>query len=318
MFKLSFTIILALLTATATSVVSQSIPQFASFPAACSSQCASVIQPSVLCYQQYTTGQDIVSCFCNGLAAESDMSTCSTCLSSNGQEELSGVLGAIPSACSSYQQTCQKECAFNTCPSSDVACQCSQTYLANIYQCASCNTRNNNVGATQVTDYESLANSCGNQNYTVPATSSSALPSPTGQSSYTAPTLAASASSYSAGTATVTGFDISTNGAASSNTIGVIPVGTASPSVINDGNTNLGPSRTGTLIFDPTTAAAGTSASAKPVASSGASSAKPAVSSGSSKSTSAAATATSTSSALSLNVNSVGAVGALFAAIALF
>lgn len=95
------------------------------------------------------------------------MSSCSTCLSANGQEELSGVLGAIPSACSSYQQTCQKECAFDTCISTDVACQCSETYLANIYQCASCNTRNNNVGATQVTDYESLANSCGNQNYTV-------------------------------------------------------------------------------------------------------------------------------------------------------
>lgn len=47
---------------------------------------------------------------------------------------MAGVLSAIPSACGNYQQTCQKECGFDTCPSADVGCQCSETYLANIYQ----------------------------------------------------------------------------------------------------------------------------------------------------------------------------------------
>ncbi|KAJ9124448.1 hypothetical protein QFC24_003237 [Naganishia onofrii] len=311
MFKLSSTTILALLTATATSVVSQSIPQSAS-PG------ARIVTDTILrllsrLQQQYKTGQDIVSCFCNGLASESDMSSCSTCLSANGQEELSGVLGAIPSACSSYQQTCQKECAFDTCINTDVACQCSETYLANIYQCASCNTRNNNVGATQVTDYESLANSCGNQNYTVPATSSSALPSPTGQDTYTAPTLAASASSYSPGSVTVTGFEISTEVASSTPAVGVIPVQSGAPSAIADPTlaTTIvsGSARLSTAAPGASSTAAAAGSSAKPAASSGASS---------SKITSAAATPTSTSGALSLSVNSAGAVGALFAAIALF
>lgn len=42
----------------------------------------------------------------------------------------------------------------------------SAEYLANIYNCGSCNTANGNTGATQLTDFQSLDDSCKNQNYT--------------------------------------------------------------------------------------------------------------------------------------------------------
>ncbi|KAJ9123232.1 hypothetical protein QFC22_001427 [Naganishia vaughanmartiniae] len=131
---------------------------------------------------------------------------------------------------------------------------------------------------------------------------------------YTAPTLAATASSYSAGTATVTGFDISTDGASSTPTIGVIPAVSASPSVISDPTiaTMVGPSATA-----PGPVVSGAS-SQTPVPSAVSSAKTSGTSAVISKSSSAAASATSASSALSLSVNSVGAVGALFAAIALF
>lgn len=40
------------------------------------------------------------------------------------------------------------------------------TYLENIYNCASCNTANGNTAATQISDFQSLQESCANQNYT--------------------------------------------------------------------------------------------------------------------------------------------------------
>lgn len=76
----------------------------------------------------------IVSCFCSGAPSSSDVSTCSSCLSSNDAAELAGVLSAIPDACATYTRTCQKECGFDTCASTDIACQCSESYLASIYQ----------------------------------------------------------------------------------------------------------------------------------------------------------------------------------------
>ncbi|KAJ9106053.1 hypothetical protein QFC20_004114 [Naganishia adeliensis] len=303
MFKLSTASLLAVFAAVATSVVAQSIPQVGSFPAACAQQCSSTIQSSVLCFQQYKTGQDIVSCFCSGIPSESDVSTCSTCLTSNNGAEMAGVLSAIPSACGTYQKTCQKECGFDTCPSSDVGCQCSEAYLANIYQCASCNTRNNNTGATGVTDYEALAGSCGNQNYTVPAISSSALPSPTGQESYTAPTLAASASSYSAGASTVTGFAISTEGSPAAPATS-LPVSTPQPlqkSQAPGGGSVAQPPASSNVA--PTTAPSGSATAAK---------------SGTSPAATASPVASAPASgALATGVNALGAIGAVFAAIAL-
>ena len=40
------------------------------------------------------------------------------------------------------------------------------TYLANIYNCGACNTRNGNTGATMLTDFQNLQSSCKMQNYT--------------------------------------------------------------------------------------------------------------------------------------------------------
>ena len=41
----------------------------------------------------------------------------------------------------------------------------SENYLANIFNCASCNTANSNTGATGISDFEALRDSCANQGY---------------------------------------------------------------------------------------------------------------------------------------------------------
>lgn len=40
------------------------------------------------------------------------------------------------------------------------------SYLQNIFNCATCNTENNNPGTTTVTDFNALKDSCAAQNYT--------------------------------------------------------------------------------------------------------------------------------------------------------
>jgi len=41
----------------------------------------------------------------------------------------------------------------------------SDTYLSNIFNCASCNTANSRTGATGISDFEALRDSCSNQGY---------------------------------------------------------------------------------------------------------------------------------------------------------
>ena len=41
----------------------------------------------------------------------------------------------------------------------------SENYLANIFNCASCNTANSNTAATGISDFEALRDSCANQGY---------------------------------------------------------------------------------------------------------------------------------------------------------
>lgn len=100
---------------------------------------------------------------------------------------MASVLTSAQTACPAAISQCFFECDFPTCNSSDVACQCESsisakftllhsaltfpslgdgTYLQNIFSCASCNTANGNAGATQIADFQSLQESCVNQNYT--------------------------------------------------------------------------------------------------------------------------------------------------------
>ncbi|KAJ9100008.1 hypothetical protein QFC19_005826 [Naganishia cerealis] len=139
---------------------------------------------------------------------------------------------------------------------------------------------------------------------------SSALPSPTGQATYTAPTLAASASSYSAGATTITGFEISTEGGAS--TVAVSTSESVRASSVRASSV-------------PSTPVPSTGAGAATIATGSASHSRSAAASAASStgsrtaSASAAASAAPTSGAMAgVSVNAVGVVGALFAAVALF
>ena len=168
----------------------QSAPDWNLFPAACASQCAKTIESSYLCQNQYGEGTAVYSCFCE--AYPSDAAACATCLTSNDAAALGKLLTATQADCAAQQKDCNFACAFPTCESSDIACQCSETYLANIYNCASCNTANNNAGKTGLTDFQALNTSCANQNYTGPNQDFVTwVQSPTGQAGYTAPTLTA-------------------------------------------------------------------------------------------------------------------------------
>lgn len=140
-------------------------------PSACSTQCASVVEVGYLCQQQYPDDvTQLGGCFCAAPPSDSDVSTCASCLGENNAAALQTTLTNAASGCAANIQQCFFQCSFDTCASADVACQCSESYLASIFNCASCNTANGNTGATQIGDFNSLQESCANQNYTVSAT----------------------------------------------------------------------------------------------------------------------------------------------------
>lgn len=133
------------------------------------------------------SGTQTYGCFC--AAYPSDASGCASCLTDNDSAALASLLTSTETDCPTALNKCTFACAFDTCGSTDVACQCrsfseivsrlvnciieemlihaigSDSYLANIYNCASCNTANNNQGATGISDFESLKDSCANQGY---------------------------------------------------------------------------------------------------------------------------------------------------------
>ncbi|OCF38697.1 hypothetical protein I317_07524 [Kwoniella heveanensis CBS 569] len=142
----------------------QAAPNWEYIPSACSSQCSSTIESAYLCETTYSSATEIYGCFCNNYPT--DVSGCSDCLNSNDAAALASLLTSTQEACPTAIKQCFFECSFDTCGSTDVACQCDATYLQNIYNCASCNTANGNTGATQVADFQALQESCKNQNYT--------------------------------------------------------------------------------------------------------------------------------------------------------
>ncbi|WWD02453.1 hypothetical protein V865_000492 [Kwoniella europaea PYCC6329] len=168
----------------------QAAPNWQYIPSACQDSCSSTIESAYLCETTYSDSTEVYGCFCNNYPT--DVDSCSSCLSSNDASALASLLTSTQTACPTAIQECFFQCSFDTCASSDISCQCDATYLANIYNCASCNTANGNTAATQVSDFEALQESCQNQNYTGADQSftTEALPAIT-TDGYSAPTLTA-------------------------------------------------------------------------------------------------------------------------------
>ena len=82
----------------------------------------------------------IAACFCSGIPATSELTSCAGCLDENTSDTLGSVLAALPQYCQGAAKSCAFECSFDTCASTDVDCQCGEDYLQNIFNCASCNT----------------------------------------------------------------------------------------------------------------------------------------------------------------------------------
>ncbi|KAK8854898.1 hypothetical protein IAR55_003637 [Kwoniella newhampshirensis] len=226
----------------------QSAPNWQYIPSACSSQCAQTIQSAYLCETSYSSNTDVYGCFCNNYP--SDASDCASCLNSNDAAALASLLTSTQTACPAARQQCFFECSFDTCPSSDIACQCAGTYLENIYNCASCNTANNNAGTTQITDFNNLQQSCAAQNYTGASSSFSTIPLPTiATAAYNAPSL------------TATGGGAAATGAASDLGGGAAAGATGSAGGSGSSGTNGGSGTSGTNSGSGGTGASGNTGS---------------------------------------------------------
>lgn len=172
-------------------VAAQAAPNWIYIPQSCSTQCSKTVESAYLCQTQFSgMTTNIYGCFCNNYP--SDSQSCVDCLNSNNAAALGALLKSTQTACPQAIKSCDFQCAFDTCASSDVACQCEASYLENIYNCASCNTANNNAGTTQISDFNALRESCANQNYTGASQSfaTSALPA-IDTAGYNAPQLTA-------------------------------------------------------------------------------------------------------------------------------
>ena len=74
------------------------------------------------------------ACACRGLPGLS-YSSCTSCLETNSPTLAQG-LQQLSTFCTDFIKQCKYECDFATCNSSDVACQCKESYLQNIYKYA--------------------------------------------------------------------------------------------------------------------------------------------------------------------------------------
>ncbi|WVQ74754.1 hypothetical protein IAR50_004359 [Cryptococcus sp. DSM 104548] len=193
----------------------QSAPNWQYIPSACADSCSKTVESAYLCETTYTSNTDVYGCFCNNYPT--DASDCSTCLTSNDAAALASLLTSTQTACPTAISQCSFECAFDTCDSSDIDCQCRADYLENIYNCASCNTANGNTAATQLSDFTSLQESCSNQNYTAADGSFTTKALPTiNTDGYAAPTLTATGGGSAASDTAAVGVGATSVGTVSS------------------------------------------------------------------------------------------------------
>ncbi|TYJ54023.1 hypothetical protein B9479_005357 [Cryptococcus floricola] len=211
-------------------VKGQSAPNWQYIPSACADTCSKTVESAYLCEVSpphpyaptlhksnnhmkttYTSNTDVYGCFCNNYPT--DASDCATCLTSNDAAALASLLTSTQTACPTAISQCSFECAFDTCDSSDISCQCGAEYLENIYNCASCNTANGNTAATQISDFNSLQESCSNQNYTDADGTFTTKALPTiNTDGYAAPTLTATGGGSAASDTAAVGVGATTVG----------------------------------------------------------------------------------------------------------
>jgi len=207
------------------------------FPAACQSQCQSLLDLAQTCTTEYpTTGNPPPSsaCVCTGLA-NLNYGSCTTCLNSNDQQVGQAVAG-LSMYCTQLINGCVFQCGFTTCASSDVGCQCAESYLQDIYNCAACNTAHGNRNATQMSDYTALRDSCINQGYSATPSMTQGIPSPSRTVSYTGATIQASGSITSGSIAPTVSHETSTTSPAmTSSASGLTSTGptTVSPTTLH-------------------------------------------------------------------------------------
>jgi hypothetical protein len=227
-------------------------------------------EASFLCQNQYQGGTAVYGCFCESYP--SDAAACATCLGTNNAAALGALLTSTQNDCAAQSKSCAFACAFDTCDSANVQCQCDAGYLANIFNCASCNTANGNPG-TSLTDFEALNKSCGAQNFTGAAQAFSTwVQAPTGAAGYQAPELTATGG----GEAATGTFQAATDKAAPTNAQGSgagapAPAGSgaASPAASGAANPASSPvaAASGAASGSGSTRASGASAAASPAAS---------------------------------------------------
>jgi len=155
-------------------------------PQACVSPCQNLLDLGNTCIVEYPdqgSSPRSTACLCSGIASLK-YSSCSSCLTSNSPA-LAQSVAQLATFCTVFISGCQYECAFDTCASSNVQCQCAEPYLQNIYNCASCNSAHNNANSTLLADYNALHDSCTNQGHTAAPTGVDPFPSPSGTISYT-------------------------------------------------------------------------------------------------------------------------------------
>lgn len=148
-------------------------------PQVCMQSCQQLLDLGASCIAEYSSSGNSsgsTACLCHGLP-ELDYSSCTSCLQTHSATVAQG-LGQLSTFCTDFIKQCKYECDFPTCNSSDVACQCKETYLQDIYNCASCNSANGNTGATVLADYTALRDSCFHQGYSATPTGIDAVPTP--------------------------------------------------------------------------------------------------------------------------------------------
>ncbi|CDZ97666.1 hypothetical protein [Phaffia rhodozyma] len=194
----AFTLALSL-TAKAQSI---SIPAGTTLPAACTSDCSQTLSVVQTCGTLYAATNQTIACVCNGLP--SDLSSCATCLNSNGETAIATQLAALGTACPTELADCTFECGFTVCDATDQACTCTTSYLQDVLNCAGCSAANGVNGTVSLAQYETLAQSCLAAGLTSVPTTTEDLPSPSGSATQQASSAAAASTAVSSAVAAVT------------------------------------------------------------------------------------------------------------------
>lgn len=215
-------------------------------PQACLSPCQTLLDLGNTCIVEYPeqgSSPRATACLCNAIDGLG-YTSCTSCLTS-AAPALAQSLSQLSTFCTDFVNGCKYECAFETCAAADVQCQCQESYLQGIYNCASCNSAHNNANSTLLADYNALRDSCVNQGHTGTPTGAEPIPTPSGTIPYTGGGLSISTARAASTTGTATRI---TNSLVSQS---------ASATVARTGGSSTGGSPTASSIAGGSTALAG-------------------------------------------------------------